>query len=177
MVARPILSRLVEACGETAHFAVLEGQDVVTIEVVDGSRPLRLQSRVGQRRPMHASALGKAVLAWLSPLELQQVLGSQSFDRLTPNTITSQAQLLEDLARARERGYSTDLEELEEGLRCVSAPVRDETGRVTGAISVSGPRHRFTDEAIVELGRLVVRSADQISAHLGAPPIGEQPQA
>jgi len=177
MVARPILLGLVEACGETAHLAVREGQDVVTIEVVDGSRSIRLQSRVGQRRPVHASALGKAILAWLPPDELEAVLGSQSFERLTPNTIASQAQLMEDLERVRQRGYSTDLEELEEGLRCVGAPVRDETGRVTGAISVSGPRHRFTDEAIVDLARLVVHSADQISVRLGAPPVSERPHA
>lgn len=170
LVARPILRSLVAACGETAHMAVREGQDVVAIEVADGSRELRLQSRVGHRRPVHASALGKAILAWLPPDELKAMLDSRALVPLTPNSITTLADLLVDLAQVRERGYSVDREEIEEGLRCIGAPVRDQSGRVVAAISVSGPRYRFGEEAMPKLAELVMRSAEQISARLGAPP-------
>jgi IclR family acetate operon transcriptional repressor len=114
--------------------------------------------------------MGKAILAWLPVEELEALLVPRGLPRLTPNTIARKAHLLQHLKQVREQGYSVDLEEIEEGLRCVGAPVRDHTGRVVAAVSVSGPRHRFSTEAIVELARLVRQSADQISARMGAPP-------
>jgi DNA-binding IclR family transcriptional regulator len=168
-LARPILRGLVDACGETAHMVVREGSEFVKVEVVDGSRSVRTQSRVGQRSPAHASAMGKAILAHLSPDEVKAVLGSRPLPRLTPNTITARVRLDEQFAEIREQGYSVDVEEFEDGLRCVGAPIFDADGQVVAAISISGPRHRFSDETMPELANLVRQSAEQISARLGAP--------
>jgi IclR family acetate operon transcriptional repressor len=113
--------------------------------------------------------MGKAIMAYLSPDEVDAVLGSQPLPQRTPNTITDRARLAQNLLETRERGYSIDLEEFEDGLRCVGAAVFDHTGRAVAAISISGPRHRVTDEAIPALGHLVRESASKISARLGAP--------
>lgn len=168
-IARPVLRELVETCGDTAHLAIHDGQDVVTVEVVDGYRLMRMQGRIGQRQLVHASALGKAILAW-RPNDVDRILAVREMIRLTPNTITDPEQFKQQLSEVRERGYSLDLEELEEGLRCVGAPIRDHGGEVIAAISVAGPRHRFTTSAIGTLSRMVRNSADEISARLGSPP-------
>lgn len=169
-IARPILRDLVDTCGDTAHLAIHDGLDVVTVEVVDGYRLMRMQGRVGHRQVVHASALGKAILAWRPEEEVDRILADREMTRLTQHTTTEPKRFKEHLAEVRQRGYSLDLEELEEGLRCVGAPVRNHTGEVVAAISVAGPRHRFTTTAIGTLARLVRQSADEISARLGAPP-------
>jgi DNA-binding IclR family transcriptional regulator len=108
-------------------------------------------------------------MAYLSPDEIDAVLGSEPLLERTPNTITDRARLAQNLLETLERGYSIDLEEFEEGLFCVGAAVFDHTGQAVAAISISGPRHPVTDEAIPQLGRLVRESASKISARLGAP--------
>lgn len=175
--ARPILRALVDTLGETANLVAREGSEFVRIEVVDGSRSLRMLCRVGQRSPAHASAMAKAILAFTDPDEVKAILGSRPLQALTPNTITNKAHLVRHLAEIRERGYSVDLEEIEEGLRCVGAPVRDHTNQVVAAISVSGPRHRFGEEQITYLAGLVCESAAKISARLGAPSQPRAPEA
>lgn len=169
--ARPVLLKLVEDCGETAHLGVLEGREVVTVEVVDGHYTVRMEARVGRRAPVHASALGKSILAWLPASEIDRVLEGRPLARFTANTITDRALLTEHLAEVRAQGYAVDLEELEDGLRCVGAPVRGTSGQVVAALSISGPRDRFTSQAIPRLARLVRQRADELSVRLGAPPL------
>lgn len=166
--ARPVLLELVEACGETAHLAVLDGQEAVTIAVVDGYHTVRMAARVGRRAPLNASALGKVLLAGLPQDEVERLLVGRPLPRWTANTITDHAALFAHLAEIREQGYAVDLEELEDGLRCIGAPVYGPEGRVVAAISISGPRDRFTSQAIPRLGRLVRESAERISLRLGA---------
>lgn len=166
--ARDVLHQLVETSGETVTMAVRDGLDVVTIDVVDGPAIVRMQARVGARTQIHASAAAKAILAGLPPDELHRIIDAWPLSRLTPNTITTKEELIGHLDIVRERGYSVDHEELEVGLRCVGAAVRDHSGDVVAAISASGPRHRMTDEAIATLGPMVRQAADAISARLGA---------
>jgi IclR family KDG regulon transcriptional repressor len=128
-----------------------------------------MQARAGMRTQVHASAVAKAVLAWTPKAELDEILDTWPMARLTPNTITSKRDLVQHLAQVRSRGYSVDLEEMEVGLRCVGAPIRDHTGKVAAGVSISGPRHRMTEEAIAALGPEVRHTADQISRRLGAP--------
>ena len=168
-VARDVLAQLVQTAAETVTMVVRDGLDVVTIEVLDGPRMLRMQARVGARTQIHASAGAKAILAWLTTDELEQVVDAWPMARLTANTITSKEALMTHLQEVRERGYSIDREELEIGLRCVGAPIRDHDGKVVAGIAVSAARHRMTDVDIERLGREVRGAADAISSRLGAP--------
>lgn len=169
--ARPVLDDLVATCRETASLTTIQQGEVVTIEVVDGLDFVRMHSQIGTRPHVHASAAAKVILAWLPEDELAAMLASHTMVPLTPNTITDVAAFREHLEEVRKRGFSTDLEELEVGLRCVGAPVRDHSGRVIAGISLSGPRHRMTPEVMDLLGRVLVQSANAISVRLGAAPV------
>jgi len=169
-VARPIMLELVEASRETATLGVREGSDIVTIDVVDGLNYMRMATRVGMRTQIHASAVAKAILAYMPPDEVAALLADWPMTQLTPNTVTDAAALRKTLSEVRDRGYALDMEELEIGLRCVAAPIRGPAGRVVAGISISGPRHRMTDDAMRRFGPLVREAGDKVSARLGAPP-------
>jgi IclR family acetate operon transcriptional repressor len=112
---------------------------------------------------MHASSLGKAMLASLSDTEVAQRLHQAGLPRFTARTLTDPDALLADLAAVRRRGWAIDNEEHAEGLRCVGAAIHNEHGEVIGAISVSGPTVRLTDERLGELGPMVKRAAAEIT--------------
>ncbi len=170
-VARPIMLELVDATRETATLGMREGLDIVTIDVVDGLNFVRMATRVGMRTQVHASAVAKAILAWTDAGEVEEIIGAATIQQLTSNTITDAAKLRETLDGVRARGYSIDMEEMEIGLRCVGAPIRDHRGRVIAGLSISGPRHHMTEEEIKRYGLLVREAADKVSARLGAPPM------
>jgi DNA-binding IclR family transcriptional regulator len=167
--ALPPLKDVVGQLGETGHLAVLEGSEAVTVEVVDGWRTVRMHSWVGKRAPAHCSSMGKALLAGLSSAELDALYPDGVLEARTAHTITSLPALEEHLVQARRLGYAVDLEELEEHLRCVAAPVFDRTGKVTASISVSGPASRLTSASIPAAAEAVRSAAARISARLGAP--------
>ena len=171
LVARPVMFDLVENSSETATLGVREGKDIVTIDVVDGLKHMRMATRVGMRTQLHASAVAKAILAWTPDDEVDEVLEDWRMVPLTPNTVTDSATLKRRLAEVRELGYALDMEELEVGLRCVAAPIRDPLGRVVAGVSISGPRHRMTEDAMHRYGPLIRDAAERISARLGAPPL------
>jgi DNA-binding IclR family transcriptional regulator len=165
----PILERLVQRTGETGHVAVLDGAESVTVAVVDGWRSVRMHSRVGERSPAHATAIGKALLSGLADDEVRARYGGRALERRTPRTIRSVGSLLGHLAGARAEGWAADAEELETGLRCVAAPVSDHTGAVVAAVGLSGPAGRLTPTMTARLGRDLRATAAEISTALGAP--------
>lgn len=167
--ARDALYQLVDTSGETVTMVVRDGLDVTTIEVVEGPSLVRMQARIGARTQVHASAGAKAVLAWLPEEELVRIIDAWPRARLTPNTVTDKDELVRHLTMLRERGYSIDNEEMEIGLRCVGAPVRDQSGEVIAAIAISAPRFRLHDEDFDRFGLMVRQAADAISTRLGAP--------
>ncbi len=167
--ARDVLHQLVETSGETVTMVVRDGLDVTTIEVVDGPSLVRMQARSGARTQVHASAGAKAVLAWLPEQELTRIINAWPLARLTPNTITDKDALVRHLTHLRELGYSIDNEEMEVGLRCVGAPIRDQADEVIAAVAVSAPRFRLDDGDFDRFGQMVRQAADAISARLGAP--------
>lgn len=171
LLARPVMLELVESSRETATLGVREGKDIVTIDVVDGLNHMRMATRVGMRTHLHASAVAKAILAWMPEPEVDELLVDWPMTGLTPNTVTDAATLKGRLSEVRERGFALDMEEMEVGLRCVAAPIRDPRGRVVAGISISGPRHRMTEEAMKRFGPLVREAGEKISARLGTPPV------
>ena len=164
--ALPMLRTLAESTGETAHLGRISGHDVVYIEKVESSHAVRMYSRVGDTMPAYSTGIGKAILAFLDEGEMERHLP----DVLTPraaNTITDRAALREEFARTRERGYSIDDVENEDGIRCTGAPVFDHTGHVQAGVSVAGPATRMTVERLHELGPQLRVQADLISQRLG----------
>jgi DNA-binding IclR family transcriptional regulator len=175
--AHPVLEELSLRTSETCHLAVLSGTEAVYVYKVDGASSMTMSSRVGGRAPCHATSIGKVLAAWASD-DLFRQLRSHGMQRFTDSTITTASALEAELERVRGRGYALDLEELEEGLRCIAAPVREQSGRVVAALGIAGPRRRFEDEHLASLVPIVVEAAAALSRNLGyvsrhaAPPPG-----
>lgn len=166
-VAAPHIEGLVEELGETVHLAVLDEDRVLYIDKRESRRSIRIVSQVGLRLHAHCSGVGKVLLAHLPADELRRIVASCGLPRYTKNTITDPARLDEELALVRRRGYAVDNEEIMDGLRCVAAPIRDHTGKVCAAISVSGPVARLAQERFELAVSLVTQTASAISGALG----------
>jgi DNA-binding IclR family transcriptional regulator len=165
--AMPTLRRLVDQTAETAHVAVLDGTEMLSIANVEGPWTLRLRSAVGRRTPVYCTAVGKSVIASLPESELKDLLRRIGMKRFTNRTIVTPAGLKRELAKVRASGYAADNGELEPGVRCIAAPVRDVTGRVAGAISASGPMFRVTRERVPAIARAVIAAARELSLAMG----------
>jgi DNA-binding IclR family transcriptional regulator len=166
---RPPLKDLVARLGETGHLAVLEGDESVTVEIVDGWHTVRMHSWVGKRSPAYCSSMGKALLAGLTDDELDALYVDRALEVKTANTINDREALKRHLAEIRELGYALDREELEIGLCCVAAPVYDRASGIAASISVSGPTSRINPSTIPGIAKEVRATAGQISRRLGAP--------
>jgi DNA-binding IclR family transcriptional regulator len=165
--AEPHLERLSLEVGETAHLAILDDGMAYYVAKVESQRSLRMPSQVGKRIPTHCTAVGKTLLAAQSSADVDRIVAQHGLVRMTERTIVDRSKLEDELTRIRERGWALDNEEIEDGLRCVAAPVRDHTGSVAAAVSVSGPTARFTDEAIPRVAETVISAAVAISEALG----------
>jgi DNA-binding IclR family transcriptional regulator len=164
-VAEPVLHELAEVSGETVHLGVRSGAEVVYIAKVESRHSVRLVSRIGARTPVHCSAMGKALLAALDPSDREPLLSP--LPRRTPHTITTAAEMRDELEAIRSSGFSLDDEENELGVRCVGAAVLGTGGEPLGAISVSGPAARLDRERAAELGTSVIETAAEITRQLG----------
>jgi DNA-binding IclR family transcriptional regulator len=166
-MSRSILQKLWEATGETVNLAILDGLQILYLDVIESSHTFRFASQIGARRPLHCTALGKAMLAYMPENELKELLPSLRFERLTQHTFTQPAKFRKELSRTRLQGYALDDEEAVLGARCIAAPVFDVGGRVLGGISVSGPLTRITQERIPTFAAIVKKAAQSVSSRLG----------
>lgn len=144
-VAESEVDALARESGELVNLVVEEGGKVVYLRRSKGPQAVDLDTYVGRHVHMHSSALGKAILAQLPGERVEGIVDRHGLPGATPKTITDRATLAEELERSRERGFAVDDEERLEGLRCVAAPVRFAED-VTGAISVSAPTARMSDD-------------------------------
>jgi IclR family KDG regulon transcriptional repressor len=169
--AKPLLLELGRRVKETVHLVILDQDEVLYIDKVDSDENpggLRMASRIGSRTKAHSCAVGKVLLADLSEDQLDEYTEQQGLPKLTERTLTDPAQLKEHLEVVRKRGYAVDDEENERGIRCVAAPIRNESGRVIAATSISGPAIRITRERIRDtLQREIMETAAHISNRLG----------
>jgi IclR family acetate operon transcriptional repressor len=161
-----ILDEIAEKTGETIHLAVPSGAEVVYIAKVESKHTLGMFSHIGARLPMNCTALGKSILAFSGAERLRDVLPELLKPR-TPNTITSEQALREELDRIRSQGFAIDNEENEVGIRCVGAPIIDYTGRAIAAMSISGPCDRMDRERCNQLGPLLREATLKISRRKG----------
>jgi IclR family acetate operon transcriptional repressor len=145
-MVHPMLVRLRDEFNETVHMAVLDGGSVVYLDKVDCSHPVKMTSVIGGRNPAHGTAVGKALIAWRHPTDEAVRLWYRQHRPLqarTRKTITSEAGLVREMARIRDRGYATDMEESEVGVRCVALPILMGPVAPPAAVSVSTPRDRL----------------------------------
>ncbi|HHY47624.1 MAG TPA: IclR family transcriptional regulator [Firmicutes bacterium] len=161
-----ILQALVDETNETAHFAVLQGGEVLYLDKVESRASLRMVTAIGLRRPAYCTGTGKALLAW-QPEDFVRRIMNGSVTRFTPNTITDVDSLLKELALVRERGYAVDNEENEPGIICIGTPVRNHEGSVVAAISLAGPSIRIGPEIVPVLAKRVIETAQVIRDRLG----------
>ena len=166
--ARPVLEDLAEDTRETVTLGVLSGDEVVSIDQVTGTRSIVSVSWVGKRTSLHTTSTGKVLLAAMSDAELERRL-ERPLERATPRTVTDPAELRAQLAEIRRRGWAQTLEELEDGLNAVAAPVRQADGEVVAALSVSGPAFRMRPVDLPRLSRLTALAAEQVARRLGGP--------
>lgn len=160
-IAHSILEDLTSRTGETSHLAVRDEHAAIYVDTVAGPKLLSAHHHVGRQMPIHSTGVGKALLSGLDDEELDGHLDGK-LDRFTAHTIVDQSRLHAELRAIRERGYAVDDEETEEGLICVAAPIRNQSGRVIAAISVGGPATRL--RPIVEAVAVeVMRSAAALS--------------
>jgi IclR family acetate operon transcriptional repressor len=168
--ALPFMRRLRDEAGETVNLGVADEGEVVFLNQVESREVMRAITRPGGRAPMHCSGLGKALLAAMPDSAVAEVLRTRGLARLTSRSIGRPAQLKAALETVRRTGYAVDDEEHAVGLRCVAAAVYDEHGTALGAISCSGPAARIPDRRVLDLGRLVRSTADEITAAIGGRP-------
>jgi DNA-binding IclR family transcriptional regulator len=166
-VARPVIEQLTEATGETVHLSVLNEQSALCVDKIDSKRSVRMSSFVGFRDPLHCSGVGKTLLAFQDEAVREALIARMGFERHTERTITDPEALRSHLREIVTQGYAVDREEIEKGLSCVAAPIRDHTGKVIAAISNSGPTYRLDDAAIRDLIPVVLAHANRISTALG----------
>jgi IclR family transcriptional regulator, KDG regulon repressor len=166
-VALPALQVLNRETRELVYLTVLDHGEVITVEHLESDQPLTLRARIGARRPLHCTAAGKALVAFLPEQDVEAVLAGE-FSAYTPRTITSPDVLRQQLAEVRERGFAWDDEEYIHGVRCVGAPVFDIELRAIGAVSLAAPTIRTPCERLWQLGADVHRTAREISHRLGA---------
>lgn len=165
--AQPEMEALVRDLNETVNLAVLYGSEAVYVHQVEGRQLVRMFAHPGDSSPLHASGVGKVLLAWRPEADVRQKLGDGPYPAYTPRSITTLAGLLRELGQVREQGYSVDDEERELGVRCVAVPVRDRTRAVVASLSVSAPTSRFGPDQVGEVAGRMNRAAAQVSARLG----------
>ena len=141
--ARPLMTRVAYEVGETVHLALLDRAEVLYIERVESQRSLTMGSKLGARNPVYCTALGKAILAFSPESEVDGVLAGSRMEARTRNTITNILAFKRELERIRDRGYAIDDEEIEEGIRCIAAPILNASDCAVAALSVSGPSSRI----------------------------------
>ena len=166
-ISRKSMDDLMEATGETANLAIADGGDVVFISQVESHNPIRAFFRPGTRGNMHASGIGKALLAGMLRRDVEKILQTKGCPEFTLKTLTSPAKLFEDLATTRSRGWAFDDEERYDGMRCIAACIYNSYGEAVAGISVSGPTVRFPDHMLQLIGPQVREAAKQVTELIG----------
>lgn len=168
--ARPILRRLMQATGETANLGVAQNANVLFVSQVETHENIRAFFPPGTLSPMHASGIGKALLAYMDPDRLTEILANAPLRQFTPHTLTDALAVRRDLSKIRARGFSVDGEEKNLGMRCIAAPVFDLNNEAIAGISVSGPTSRITDDEIKRLSEAVIDASRSLSHAIGGSP-------
>ena len=167
-LATPILEGLSQETGECGHFAVRVGDAAIVVARTSGPGAFQLADRVGVSRPLHCTALGKVLLAALSPDQFERLLARISLTSNTPKSITDTEALRREVEEVRQTGYALDDGEFDPEVRCLAVPVREFTGSVVGALGISGPIWRLSVQTLRARSGIVQTAAAGLSAEFGA---------
>ncbi len=170
-IVRSHLTQLRDATGETSHYAVPTGNQMVYVEKINSRQAVLVASEVGDQLELYRTALGKAFLAYRSDKEIAEYLQGVELKPVTNRTLTSAEEIKKALAVIRERGFAVDDRENEPEVRCVGAAVLHPTGVAIGAVSVSTPASRQRPDGVQDVAVLVVKCARAISNDM----FGEHP--
>lgn len=169
---RAIMRALMQECGESVNLAIEDDGSIVFVSQIESHHPIRAFHRPGSRGAIHASGVGKALLAALSPGEVRRILHKTGLEKFTGKTLVDPEQLFAELEATAARGWAIDDEEATPGMRCIAAPIYNEHGEAFAGVSVSGPTVRISDERVGELGPMVKRAAEEITRSIGGQPPG-----
>lgn len=168
--AAPLLREMADRSRESVYLTAREATQCLYIYAVESPRRLLARTAVGDRMPLHCTAVGKAMLAFLPQDAVDTVVENVGLPPVTPTTITDQSVLRAELEATRVRGYSLDHGENEVGVFCMGAPILDARGQVIGACSISGPDPEIVDTRVPDLAPLLLHTAQEISRRLGYVP-------
>ncbi len=166
-VSKPFTEKLMKDLNEVVHLVVSDEECIVYIDKVEANNTIQMSSTIGKRSPAYSTSVGKAILAFSNVEEVSKVWQTSDLKKYTSNTIVDYEEFKKELNKINKLGYAEDDEENEIGLRCIGAPIFGITGRVEGAISISGPSSRVTKEKVEEIGKKVKGCAREISKELG----------
>lgn len=161
-VGKPEVEKLAGETGELANLMVAEKGLGTYIYISRGEKAIHLDTKMGTRQYLHTSALGKSILANMTPEAREAVIKRHGLPKETENTVTDEEELGEELREIQETGVAYDGEERAEGIRCIAAPVIDKDGTLLGAVSVSGPSTRLSDERLFETMPKKVKNTAEI---------------
>lgn len=161
-LAAPFLQRLSEQFLETTNLGVLDGKDIFFVEVIESPQRVKLAAAIGQRLPAFSTASGKAILAFLPENTVRGIL-EDDFSPTTPYTLRTREALLENLRLTREQGFAISVQEYEEGINSVAAPIFNSIHRPIGSIAIAGPSFRHTRERMMEIAPQLVSVTQELS--------------
>jgi DNA-binding IclR family transcriptional regulator len=166
-VALPIMRHLMEKTNLTCHLAILDGPEAVYIEKVEPQGFIRMDTWVGRRMRVHATSVGKSLVAHIPEERLHKIISEQPMEKRTPKTITTMSRLLKELEKVRAQGYSVDDEENNLGARCVGAPVFNQRGEIEAALGLSGTIHQVNPHTMPRIVEYLKDAARHLSMQLG----------
>lgn len=170
VVARPYMQELNRNTEETISLDIPDGQTRLCIERIESPHKLRWVKQLGERMPFFASASGRALLAFMDPDKRDAILAETPFEQLTSHTTTDLNIFRKELALTRKRGFAVSESERVEGVSCIAAPIFDASEKIIGAITISGPGTRFSQQTISEYAELLTKTTDKISQAMGKHP-------
>lgn len=164
--ARKYLLELSAKTGQTVHLGILDNREGVYIDKVVGEQAIIRYSRIGRRLPLHSTSIGKVLLAYQKPNDIQRLLNDYHYKQLTTNTITNEAVFLNEIETIQQKGYAIDDQENEQGVRCVAVPIFKDNGQVIAAISISTLVSRVTDHELDVFIELLKDSSKELSEQM-----------
>jgi len=166
-VALPIMRHLMEKTNLTCHLAILDGPEAVYIEKVEPTGFIRMDTWVGRRMRVHATSVGKALVAHIPQEQLEKIISERSMEKRTPKTITTLPRFLKELEKVRAQGYAVDDEENNMGARCVGAPVFNQQGMIEASVGLSGTINQVNSQTMPRILEHLKDAARHISMQLG----------
>lgn len=167
-LAPPVMQRLLEKHQETVNLGILDGGEIIVLHAIESPLTIRMSSKAGNRRQIHSTALGKAMIAWKDRKQAERLARLKGLAKLTPHTLTTPEALFKQLAKVRRQGFAEDREENELGGRCVAVPIwnQNQPEEVIAALSVSGPTTRMDPRKVKSILVDLMQVGKQLSKAL-----------